>query len=375
MPASPFACLLFGRAEFHESEEYLAFQFKLLAIVLVSGALFTALFLLGEFSRINPLSGSPHLYSMSAFTAAALILWGLLRGHKERFLWIAWSYECACLLEYVSALAFVPQDELRVLWFFTNIPGVYILLGQRAGAAITTLSVVGLAFGNASLSAPYSPNGLATLIVALVYQGVFFHIYGNRSLSYFARMRASHEKLHHMATHDTLTGVMNARAYYSACEQMILLGRRHGTPFSVLFVDLDHFKSVNDMHGHAAGDAVLKAVAGALRTSIRTSDALGRVGGEEFSIFLPDTDLLGALQLAETIRRGIEQLMPVIESGPLRISASIGVAECSDRGQSMQEIQRQADAAMYAAKQQGRNRVSTLSPQKSVVEPAGAIAL
>jgi diguanylate cyclase (GGDEF)-like protein len=210
-------------------------------------------------------------------------------------------------------------------------------------------------------------------LVALVYQGVFFHIYGNRSLSYFARMRKSHEKLHFLATHDTLTGVLNARAYYSACEHLIELGRRHGTPFSVLFVDLDHFKSVNDTHGHAAGDIVLKSVANTLRTAIRTSDALGRIGGEEFSIFLPNTDLPGALQLGETIRQAVEQLMPVIESGPLRITASIGVAQCRDRNQTMHDIQHKADEAMYIAKKKGRNRVSSLDTEKSVVKQEEAL--
>ena len=195
MPNAGFKQLLFGRVKFRESEEYLEFQYKFLAVVLISGALFTAIFLVGEASKINPLSGSVHLYSMSAFSAAALILWALLRGNKERFLWIAWMYELACLLEYVSALAFVPQDELRVLWFFTNIPGVYILLGLRPGALLTVLSAIGLGLGNVYLSAPYSPNALATLIVAMLYQGAFFHVYGSRSISYFVRMRESHEKL------------------------------------------------------------------------------------------------------------------------------------------------------------------------------------
>lgn len=361
MPKNALRHLVFGRVKFLESEEYLAFQYKLLAIVLLTGALFTAIFLLGEVSKLNPLGGSVHLYSMCAFSSVALVLWFLLRGKKERYLWIAWSYQTACVLEYLSALAYVPQDELRVLWFFTNIPGVYILLGQRSGAVVTALTIVGLALGNPYLSAPYSPNALATLIVAMAYQGIFFHVYGNRSISYFARMRESHEKLHHMATHDTLTGALNARAYYTACEHLIHLAKRHGTPFSVLFVDLDHFKSVNDTYGHAAGDIVLKSVAQTLGSSIRNSDALGRIGGEEFSIFLPNTDLAGAIQLGESIRHSIEHLMPVIESGPLKITASIGVAECRSGSHSMQDIQHQADEAMYQAKKSGRNRVSSLN--------------
>lgn len=358
--------LVFGRVRFDDSEEYLSFQYKLLCIVLVSGAFFTALFLLGEFSKLNPLNGSPHLYSMSAFTAAALVLWWCLRGRKQWLYPVAWAYESICILEYVSALVYVPQDELRVLWFFTNIPGVYILLGQRAGAVITSLCAVGLAIGNAYIPAPYSPNALATLLVAIAYQGVFFHLYGNRSISYFVRMRKSHEKLHHLATHDALTGALNARAYYSTCERITSLLKRQRQSFSIMFVDLDHFKSVNDKHGHAAGDVVLKSVANLLADSIRQSDVLGRIGGEEFSILLPGTSLKQALDIGETLRRKIEALMPEIETGALKVTASIGVAQSREAMVSMMEIQQRADQAMYEAKAQGRNRVSALEPTEQI---------
>lgn len=82
-----------------------------------------------------------HVYSMSVFSTFALVMWGLLRGHKNRFYPIAWAYAAGCFLEYVSAAAFVSEDELRILWFYINIPGVYILLGQRAGLAMTALTV------------------------------------------------------------------------------------------------------------------------------------------------------------------------------------------------------------------------------------------
>ena len=349
--------LLFGRVAFSESEEFQAFRFRFLCIVLVSGAICTALFLIGEHTKVNRIEG-PHLVSMSVFTAGALLLWLLLRGQKNRFLPVAWIYEALCLLEYISALLFVPRDELRVLWFLINIPGVYILLGQKAGAAITALTAAGLALGNPHLSVPYSPNGLATLLISTLYMGVFFHVYGNRAISYFVRMNESNRQLRYMASHDTLTGVLNARAYYSRCDQMIRLALRNHTPYAVLFVDLDHFKSINDTHGHAVGDIVLKSVAGALSDNIRDSDALGRIGGEEFSIFLPNTDQRGAVELAEKLRRIIEGLMPSTGEQRIRITASIGVAINRHGEQSMLDIQQHADQAMYQAKAQGRNRVS-----------------
>jgi diguanylate cyclase (GGDEF)-like protein len=163
-----------------------------------------------------------------------------------------------------------------------------------------------------------------------------------------------------MATRDPLTGMLNARSYYEICEGLIKLAHRNKTPYSVLFVDLDHFKSINDTYGHAAGDLVLKAVADCLTNNLRESDVLGRIGGEEFSIFLPNTSFVDALNLAEHMRFSIESIMPDVGEGKRKITASIGVAKNEHSEQSMLEIQQQADIAMYRAKAAGRNRVSYL---------------
>jgi diguanylate cyclase (GGDEF)-like protein len=168
-----------------------------------------------------------------------------------------------------------------------------------------------------------------------------------------------------MASHDPLTQVFNARAYYAACEQQIALSQRNTQPFSVLFIDLDHFKRINDTHGHAAGDEVLRVVARTLSDRLRSSDVLGRIGGEEFSVFLPNTALPQAMEVAEQLRLALEQCHPDIGSGTLAITASIGVASSAQNAQTMQLIQQQADAAMYEAKKAGRNRVSALDMHTS----------
>ena len=357
-----FERILFGQVKFLESEEHLEFQYKFLASLIVFGAILTGIFVLGvPFNSVG--AGYSHLYSMCMFTFAALLLWLCLRGRKHWFLPVAWAYEFICMLEYLSALIYVPEDQLRVFWYVVNVPGVFILLGKRTGWVITILSIAILLSANSHLSAPYSPNAVATYTLGMAYLGLFFHIYADRSISYFTRMRESNEELRYMASHDVLTGVMNARAYYEACERMIAAARRSSSPYAVLFVDLDHFKSINDTWGHAAGDLVLKTVANSLKSGIRLSDALGRIGGEEFSIFLPDTGLDNALTVGETLRRGLEELLPQIEGKPLKVTASIGVAVDVSSCRSMLEIQQEADQAMYKAKQGGRNRVTSFAEQ------------
>lgn len=362
---TPFGKVLFGQPGFRGSEEYLEFQFKFLTIIVLVGALVTGVFLVSVELGVNPIAAE-HVVSMRVFTIGSLLLWLCLRGHKGRFPVLAWTYEILCMGEYLSTLVHVPSDQLRIFWFVINVPGVFLLLGHRAGWAITLLSVLIVALANPHSAAPYSVNALVTFGMGMLYLALFFQIYAARSISYFNRMQEYNGRLHRMASHDMLTDVLNARAYYEVCDQLIRVARRKGAPYAVLFVDLDHFKSINDTHGHAAGDAVLRDVAACLGRCIRQSDALGRIGGEEFSIFLPDTGLDAAKTVAEHARHSIEALMPSIGERRLRVTASIGVAGSGGGDRSMLAIQQQADQAMYVAKSRGRNRVSCFAE----LEPA-----
>ena len=351
--------LFFGRVDFPEGEEFREFQYKFLIALLIFGTVITGLFLWLIESGMAPPISETHMRSMRLFTAVGFVLWLILRGRKHLFRPVAWVFEIASLLELFSSAIYVANDELRIIWLFTNIPGVYLLLGRVVGGIITALTIVGVVWINAHVAQPYSANAIATAVIAMLYFAAFFHAYARQSIWFFVRMRESNREMRILATRDMLTGVLNARAYYEICDNMIRGAQRNRAPYAVLFVDLDHFKSINDTHGHAAGDIVLKSVADCLGRSLRGSDALGRIGGEEFSIFLPNTDMAGAVHLAEAIRSSIESLMPSIGERQLRVTASIGVARNEHSEQTMKDIQQQADQAMYRAKAGGRNRVSS----------------
>lgn len=355
---------MFGAVEFDEAHEYRAFQFKFLCVVMLAGAVSTLVFVAAAWGGANAMD-SRHLAMMTLFSLVVLVLWALLRGHPQRFQAVAWAYLALCMLEFISALVNVDADELRVLWLFVNVPGVYLLLGRKVGLAVAVATGAGLVAGNPHLARPYSPNAMATALVALCYTAAFFHLYTARSISYFKRMRHYNERLAELASADPLTGVCNARAYQAICDRCLLSAERRGASSSVLFIDLDHFKRINDTLGHAAGDAVLKAVATTLARSIRRSDVLGRVGGEEFSIFLPDTTTGAATALAEKLRGAIAGLSIVVDGRPIAVTASIGVACARPGDVDMAVIQHRADQAMYLAKAAGRNRVSVLAADGS----------
>jgi diguanylate cyclase (GGDEF)-like protein len=157
---------------------------------------------------------------------------------------------------------------------------------------------------------------------------------------------------------DGLTGAMRRGPFLSNAARDLELSRRQGLPLSCLMIDADHFKQVNDAYGHEVGDKILVELVRACRSQLRRTDTLGRVGGEEFCAFLPATDYLGALEVAERLRREIEAIAVDGGSAVVSITASLGAATLAGFDSGPEDLMRRADVALYQAKAQGRNRVA-----------------
>ncbi|MCK7545009.1 GGDEF domain-containing protein [Marinobacter bryozoorum] len=164
-----------------------------------------------------------------------------------------------------------------------------------------------------------------------------------------------------LADTDELTGLNNRRAFFNLSNQVISQARRSGEPVAVIMFDLDHFKQVNDRWGHAAGDTVLRGLAATARRTVRESDIVARLGGEEFAILLPATDLPKARYLAQRLQQAFgNQIFPVT-GGKVRCTASFGIAASSGREFTLDDLLRQADKALFRAKEAGRDRVDSRS--------------
>lgn len=161
---------------------------------------------------------------------------------------------------------------------------------------------------------------------------------------------------------DSLTGLFNRRHVFALAEREFQRARRFGRPLSAIMLDVDHFKQVNDTYGHAAGDQVLAEVARRLRASIRAIDLIGRYGGEEFVLVLPETELAGAGLLGERLRLAIAAAPVSTVGGALAVTASLGVATTRPDVSDVAALINQADQALYSAKQAGRNRVLPFIP-------------
>lgn len=177
-------------------------------------------------------------------------------------------------------------------------------------------------------------------------------------------LKLQHDKLQDMAMHDQLTGLYNRYFLLADANIKVAKSKRHHYSLSVLMMDIDHFKVINDNHGHAIGDEVLKAVAGCLSIEKRKEDVLARFGGEEFVLLLDHCEIAEAEIKAEKLRAAIEAMQP---SG-LNVTVSIGVAQLNPQESAFIDPLKRADEALYMAKAQGRNCVITCDENITVLD-------
>lgn len=160
-----------------------------------------------------------------------------------------------------------------------------------------------------------------------------------------------------LANTDPLTGLKNRRHFFEIAAREFTRTKRYDLPLSVMMIDADHFKSINDSFGHATGDMVLCQLVAKMSESLRETDVFGRLGGEEFAILLPQTTLAGATVLAERMRENIAAMSIGTDKGPLHLTVSIGLSARSHQTPSFAGMLHEADSAMYRAKEAGRNKV------------------
>lgn len=168
-----------------------------------------------------------------------------------------------------------------------------------------------------------------------------------------------HQQLYELASIDALTSLYNRRKFRELLEQTLMKAIETGDTLSLVFIDLDHFKHINDTHGHQTGDEVLRSVAAMVIAQLGEGESAGRIGGEEFAALLPGKPLAAAVAWAERVRMAIAAARHQIEGADFSVTVSLGVAEWSPARPTSSELMRAADEQLYAAKAGGRNRVSS----------------
>jgi len=179
---------------------------------------------------------------------------------------------------------------------------------------------------------------------------------GLRVVELQAQLMAARDGFEFQATHDALTGLLNRQGILERLDTEMARAGRERKPVGIVMADLDHFKKINDAHGHLAGDAVLREAASRMRSAVRAYDHIGRYGGEEFLVVLPGCGEQGALQQAERLRVCVSESPIATPEAPFQATLSLGVA-CMEPGQNQTGLLQAADEALYRAKRNGRDRI------------------
>jgi diguanylate cyclase (GGDEF)-like protein len=239
-------------------------------------------------------------------------------------------------------------DLSFTLCYLLTVSFVAWLVGRRAGVVMAGVSTL-LNLTNDLLFVHTVARPWLPFVNALTSLGAFLFV------AYFvSALRRSLEHERELARTDDLTGLLNRRSFMAAAQQEIVRARRFPHPFTVAYMDVDNFKAVNDHFGHSTGDAVLRAVGETIRQSLRELDLIARLGGDEFVILMPET---GDEAARAVVRRMHEHVTAAIERGGWPISFSIGVVTWVTPPRTVDYMLRQADDAMYAVKNEGKNRV------------------
>lgn len=229
-----------------------------------------------------------------------------------------------------------------IYWAFPTMAAAYFLIRPREAAAVNILAMVSL------MPVLVKLNGVEgfTILITLILNNMFAYIFSKH-------MRLHNNKLVKEATKDFLTGTDNRKLFDEKFKESLAWYKRKGVVSALIIMDVDHFKNINDQFGHAKGDEVLKKLVSIIKKRTRITDHIFRLGGEEFAILLPETNVVFASFMAEELRQQIEK-SDIIDNNP--VTVSFGVSECKQKDTEIDWFTR-ADNALYSAKNTGRNKV------------------
>jgi diguanylate cyclase (GGDEF)-like protein len=253
---------------------------------------------------------------------------------------------------------FMPDNSFRSYWFPVSTIIMFVVAGVWAGILAGLISIIALIAAPLLVGQPipnlHSVLSLLFAMTGLMVMGYFYIRHLERAHQLIDEKT---EQLMHTVRTDLLTGVYNRLGFFEEAERLIKLHRREHQPFVVGVIDLDHFKQINDSHGHEAGDEALKVFAGMIQKSLRSSDLVGRMGGDEFMIFLSFTDCDAAKMVYKKLSQNLQSIPVKTPKGSLiHLQASIGFARKEKESEILGQLVKRADEALYQAKREGRNQ-------------------
>ncbi len=341
-----------GSADFED------FRRRVFTTIIAVAAVFGLLFGLMDDFDLNPINDFQTRINYG-YSAASFLMLVFVRLKPDSFHLIVFPFMLVSHLTFTSALWTVPEDQFRAIWFFLLTLVAFMVGGSKMGFGFTGLALITVITANVMTDLQLTSVSIVSIVCGLVILSLVSNAFITKATVYSRLIEAQSQRFIKLAQVDHLTGVYNARSFYEIGNQLFRLARREKSPLSILYIDIDHFKRINDTYGHHNGDLVLQKVTRVIGSAMRESDVLARIGGEEFNVLLPDTDGAGAGVLAEKIRNLVEQTAIKMEDLEVSVTLSVGVAMLKDTDKTFEILQQRSDQLLYAAKNQGRNQVVT----------------
>ena len=323
--------------------------------VLANWLLLGCLAVCAVFAAVDALVTGYRLHAVAESIGAAGLCWSwvaLRRGARIDRVATATSVIAGAVILLVVLTS--PPSDSALVWalLFPAIP--LFLQGPRIGL-YHVMAFDTLLFGGLGLNTAFSPGGyggtaiMNAVSASMVMTALLFFYESGRADTY--------RLLENAANSDPLTGLLNRRGFRDRFDTELVRARRTGAPISLLVLDIDHFKKINDRHGHDIGDAAIRHMAELLTGNTRRHDVVGRLGGEEFALLLPETSAHQAAMVAEKVRQLVADNPLALDCGLVPLTVSIGAAQTSREANQFDPLFSLADRRLYAAKEAGRNRV------------------
>ena len=298
----------------------------------------------------------PYTFLEYIFFVVTCVLFFILRISKNLYNFVAITILSVAFVIFTLFLILQPDDEYRAVWFLVISVFSYMIISKKAGFVTTVLSLGVIFLAEKFYGIGISTVGFDTLILSLLISSGLTAAYTSKTYAYELELLEKNDKLEVLATTDSLTGLFNKRAFDDLGSKYVEAALRNQKPLTLLLLDIDHFKKINDNYGHHVGDEMLQAFSQLINKCLRKSDIHGRLGGEEFGLLLFETDVTKATQLASRLLKCVESMEYVYEGKVLKLTVSIGIASLGlDEKENLKSLEKRADIALYQAKDSGRN--------------------
>jgi len=334
------------------------YKANMLSRIMCSTSFFSLLFGIMHSLNINNI-GTFHATVNYISSVLLILLAYLLKQKNTHFKPVLFAFLGLCFAICLSTLINISTNQFRSIWFFILIMLAFFFGGKSTGYPLAIISSLTIILSNVLIKDTFNDVSLTGMIIAIIIFSMFLATFTDQMSSYILLLDKQRNELNYLANKDPLTGVLNSKVYEQLGKKQLLYAKENGENLSILYADIDHFRQVNKRYGQQLGDLFLQHVVDVMKSVLHSNGIIVHIGGEEFCIILPGTDLINARNLALRVKNAVRDRYYHHKEEVVVVTMSIGVASLHESDQEIRSIQIRADKALIKAKHLGGDEVIT----------------